>query len=55
MTVLGIDGVDRMLRALHEHAITYLTICATHDLRHHHDAVLEVTTDGRRRWQHGDG
>jgi putative ATP-binding cassette transporter len=54
VTVLGIEGVDRLLRALHEHAITYLTICETHDLKHHHDAVLEVTTDGTWRWQHRD-
>ncbi len=49
-TVLGVDGVNRLLRALHEHAITYLTICETYELRRHHDAVLEVTTDGTWRW-----
>jgi putative ATP-binding cassette transporter len=55
VTVLGIEGVDRLLRALHEHGITYVTISETHDLRHHHDAVLEVTTDGTWRWQHDGG
>ena len=50
VTVLGVDGVDRLLRALHEHSITYLTICESHALRRHHGAVLEVTTDGTWRW-----
>ena len=53
VTVLGVDGVDRLLRALHEHEVTYLTICESHDLRRHHDAVLEVTTDGSWRWSDG--
>jgi len=55
VTVLGVDGVERLLHALREQAITYLTICETHDLKQHHDAVLEVTTDGTWRWSHGDG
>ena len=50
VTVLGVEGVDRVLHALRAHSITYLTICETHDLKHHHDAVLEVTTDGTWRW-----
>jgi len=53
-TVLGMDGVDRLLRALREHSITYLTICESHDLGQHHEAVLEVTADGKWRWVAGD-
>ncbi|MBY0275602.1 ATP-binding cassette domain-containing protein [Candidatus Binatia bacterium] len=55
VTVLGVDGVDRLLRTLREHEITYLTICETHGLKHHHDAVLELTTDGTWRWSEFPG
>jgi putative ATP-binding cassette transporter len=49
-TVVGLERIDHLLRALSEHSITYVTIGESHELRHHHDAVLEVAADGAWRW-----
>jgi vitamin B12/bleomycin/antimicrobial peptide transport system ATP-binding/permease protein len=49
-TTLGIEQLDRILRTLTEHSITYLVIGDVDGLHHHHDAVLDVAADGSWQW-----
>jgi putative ATP-binding cassette transporter len=49
-TILGAERVGRLLRVLHEHAITYLTIGDPSGLDRHHDATLVLAPDGSWSW-----
>ena len=52
-TTLGKEQVDRLLQALSEHSITYLTIGEPDGLSDRYDAVLEVADDGSWSWKNG--
>ncbi len=50
-TALSPGQVDRCLKMLSEHSISYLTLGDTDDRLDYYDAVLELAGDGGWRWQ----